>query len=68
MTGLQVGGISPLALINKGFAMVLDELAVEQPQVYVSAGERGTQIKLAPADLRKLTGARLADVSSAGAD
>lgn len=66
MTGLQVGGISPLALINKGFAMYLDELALEQAQIFVSAGERGTQIKLAPADLRKLTGARLADVSSAG--
>ncbi len=64
MTGLQVGGISPLALINKGFTIYLDELALEQAQVFVSAGERGSQIKLAPADLRKLTGARLADVSS----
>lgn len=64
MTGLQVGGISPLALINKGFTMYLDELAAEQPQIYVSAGERGSQIILAPADLRKLTGARLADLSS----
>jgi Cys-tRNA(Pro)/Cys-tRNA(Cys) deacylase len=66
LTGLQVGGISPLALINKGFAIYLDELALEQVQIYVSAGERGTQIKLAPADLRRLTGARLADVSSPG--
>lgn len=66
MTGLQVGGISPLALINKGFTIYLDELATEQAQIYVSAGERGTQIKLAPTDLRKLTGARLADVSSPG--
>jgi Cys-tRNA(Pro)/Cys-tRNA(Cys) deacylase len=66
MTGLLVGGISPLALINKGFAIYLDELASEQAQIYVSAGERGTQIKLASTDLRKLTGARLADVSSSG--
>ncbi len=66
VTGLQVGGISPLALINKGFAIYLDELALEQAQIYVSAGERGTQIKLAPADLHKLTGACLADVSSSG--
>jgi Cys-tRNA(Pro)/Cys-tRNA(Cys) deacylase len=64
MTGLQVGGISPLVLINKGFAIYLDELALEQAQIFVSAGERGIQIKLAPADLYKLTGARLADVSS----
>lgn len=64
LTGLQVGGISPLALINKGFAIYLDELALEQAQIFVSAGERGTQIKLAPKDLRKVTGARMADVSS----
>ncbi len=66
MTGLQVGGISPLALINKGFDIYLDERAGAQSQMFVSAGERGTQIKLAPADLRKLTGARLGDVSSSG--
>ncbi len=64
MTGLQVGGISPLALINKGFAIYLDELAEAQPRIFVSAGERGTQIKLSPKELRKLTGARLADLSS----
>ena len=64
MTGLQVGGISPLALINKGFAIYLDNLAEAQPRIFVSAGERGTQIKLSPKDLSKLTGARVADLSS----
>jgi Cys-tRNA(Pro)/Cys-tRNA(Cys) deacylase len=64
LTGLQVGGISPLALLNKGFAIYLDELVLAQQQIYVSAGERGTQIKLNPADLLKITGARLADVSA----
>jgi Cys-tRNA(Pro)/Cys-tRNA(Cys) deacylase len=64
LTGLQVGGISPLALLNKGFAIYLDELALSQPFIFVSAGERGTQIKLAPADLRKVTGAKTADLSS----
>jgi Cys-tRNA(Pro)/Cys-tRNA(Cys) deacylase len=63
MTELQVGGISPLLLINKGFRIFLDELAVQQARILVSAGERGTQIKLAPADLRQLTKARLADMS-----
>ena len=65
MTGLQVGGISPLALINKGFVIYLDERAEAQGQIFVSAGERGTQIKLAPKDLRKITGAKVADLSSA---
>ncbi|MBK8901203.1 MAG: aminoacyl-tRNA deacylase [Anaerolineaceae bacterium] len=68
MTGLQVGGISPLALINKGFAIYLDERAEAQPRIFVSAGERGTQIKLAPKDLRQLTGARVADLSSVGSE
>ncbi|MCA9954606.1 MAG: aminoacyl-tRNA deacylase [Anaerolineales bacterium] len=68
MTGLQVGGISPLALINKGFAMYLDERAEAQTRIFVSAGERGTQIKLSPKDLRKLTGARVVDLSSEGVE
>lgn len=68
MTGLQVGGISPLALIGKGFAIYLDERAETQPRIFVSAGERGTQIKLAPKDLRQLTGARVADLSSVASE
>ena len=64
MTGLQVGGISPLALLNKGFAIFIDELATSQTQIFVSAGERGIQIRLSPQDLRKVTGAKLVDVSS----
>lgn len=63
MTGLQVGGISPLALINKGFTMFLDELAEHQAQIFVSAGVRGQQIRIAPAALRHVTKARLADLS-----
>jgi len=63
MTGLQVGGISALVLINKGFAIFLDQSAREQSQIYVSAGQRGIQIKLAVSDLVKVTNARLADVS-----
>jgi Cys-tRNA(Pro)/Cys-tRNA(Cys) deacylase len=68
MTGLKVGGISPLALINKGFVIYLDAHAEAHPRIFVSAGERGTQIKLAPKDLRQLTGARVADLSSVGSD
>jgi Cys-tRNA(Pro)/Cys-tRNA(Cys) deacylase len=64
MTGLQVGGISPLALINKGFTMFLDELAEHEAQIFVSAGQRGIQIKLAPIDLCRLTKAKLVDLST----
>ena len=68
MTGLQVGGISPLALVNKGFTIFLDVAALEQAKIFVSAGERGTQIKLSPKDLSKVVGARLADLCVGLAD
>jgi Cys-tRNA(Pro)/Cys-tRNA(Cys) deacylase len=66
LTGLQAGGISPLALINKGFQVVIDSAAQNYPQVHVSGGERGLNIKLPVADLIKLTSARLASISKVG--
>lgn len=61
MTGLQVGGISALALLNRGFAIYLDEAARAYDQIFVSAGQRGLDIKLAVTDLIKVTGARFLD-------
>jgi Cys-tRNA(Pro)/Cys-tRNA(Cys) deacylase len=63
LTGLQAGGISPLALINKGFQVVLDSSAQSHPEIHVSGGQRGLNIKLPVADLIRLTKARLATVS-----
>jgi Cys-tRNA(Pro)/Cys-tRNA(Cys) deacylase len=63
LTGLQVGGISALALVNKGFAVFLDKSAESCTRIYVSAGQRGLDIQLAVKDLVKVTGARLLDVS-----
>jgi len=63
LTGLQAGGISPLALINKGFQVVVDVSAQEFSAIHVSGGQRGLNIKLPVADLIKLTNARLARVS-----
>ena len=62
LTGLQAGGISPLALINKGFQVVLDSSAQNYPEIHISGGQRGLNIKLAVADLAKLTNARFAIV------
>jgi Cys-tRNA(Pro)/Cys-tRNA(Cys) deacylase len=64
LTGLQVGGISALALVNKGFAMFLDKSAESFSQIYVSAGQRGLDIQLAVKDLVKLTRARLVNMTS----
>jgi Cys-tRNA(Pro)/Cys-tRNA(Cys) deacylase len=63
LTGLQAGGISPLALINKGFQVVIDSSAKNFTEIHVSGGQRGLNIRLPVDDLVKLTNARLADVS-----
>jgi len=63
ITGLQAGGISPLALINKGFQVVIDALAQTYAEIHVSGGQRGLNIRLPVADLIKLTNARIASIS-----
>ena len=64
MTDLQVGGISALALVQRPFTTYLDQSARQYEQIYISAGQRGLQIKLPTAALIKLTQARLADMAS----
>ncbi len=59
LTGLQAGGISPLALLNRGFQMFLDASALEHEQIYISGGQRGINIRLAPADLVDLLQAQV---------
>ncbi|MDE2107357.1 MAG: hypothetical protein KGL39_59730, partial [Patescibacteria group bacterium] len=61
---LQAGGISPLALLNKGFQILLDESAARLPEIHISGGQRGLNIRLGVKDLLKLTGARLAPISA----
>lgn len=63
LTGLQAGGISPLALINKGFQVVIDSAAQNYAEIHISGGQRGLNIKLPVADLIKLTNARVASIS-----
>ncbi|HEY5731955.1 MAG TPA: aminoacyl-tRNA deacylase [Anaerolineales bacterium] len=64
LTGSQAGGISPLALINKGFQVVIDSSAKDHAEIHVSGGQRGLNIRLSPNDLAKLTNARFAVVCS----
>lgn len=58
LTKLQTGGISPLALINKGFDIYLDERAETFVTIAVSAGQRGANIELPVTDLVELTKAK----------
>lgn len=63
LTGLKAGGISPLALINKGFLILISSEAESQPQIHVSGGELGLNLRLGVQDLVKLTHARFASIS-----
>lgn len=66
LTGLQAGGISPLALINKGFQVVIDSAAQSFDEIFVSGGQRGLNIRLGVNDLVALVNAKLGDVSREG--
>ena len=62
LTGLQAGGVSPLALIQRGFQTVIDLSAQSLPEIYISGGQRGLNIRLRASDLITLTNARLASI------
>lgn len=61
LTGLQAGGISPLALINRGFQIIIDEAALLFDEIYISGGQRGLDIRLPVKALVELCEASFAD-------
>lgn len=61
-TGYVLGGISPLGQ-KRALPSVLDESALLYDTVHVSAGRRGAEIALTPADLVRLTGAQVAAIA-----
>ena len=58
LTGLQVGGISAIALRTKGWPVYVDSAALDIEQVLVSAGRRGADLRMSPHDLLFVTGAQ----------
>ncbi|NJP67061.1 Cys-tRNA(Pro) deacylase [Streptomyces spiramenti] len=62
-SGYVRGGISPLGQ-RRPLPTVVDSSAAGLPTVFVSAGRRGLEIELAPADLVRLTGALLAPIAA----
>ena len=67
LTSLRAGGISPLALVNKGFQVLIDNSAEALETMLISGGQWGLQIRLAPKDLAKLTNARFAPIAGPNA-
>lgn len=62
-TGYVLGGISPLGQRSR-LPVVIDSSATSFETVFVSAGKRGLQVQLAPADLVRLAAARVAPIAT----
>ncbi|MER6395186.1 Cys-tRNA(Pro) deacylase [Kitasatospora sp. NPDC059973] len=60
-SGYVLGGISPLGQ-RRPLRTVVDDSALAHATVYVSAGRRGLEVELAPADLVGVTGALTAPI------
>ncbi len=65
-TGYVLGGISPLGQ-KTVLPTILDESASAYSTVFVSAGRRGLEIELDPADLVRLTHALVARIATGNA-
>jgi ybaK/ebsC protein len=62
LTGYIRGGCSPIGM-KKDYPIYIDEIALLFSKIYVSAGMRGVQIKIAPQDLQKATGAAFVGIT-----
>ena len=63
VTGYIRGGCSPVGM-KKRFPTYIHRTAVDYPFVYISAGIRGLQLKIAPNDLIAYIGATVADIAT----
>ena len=63
LTGLQVGGISAIALLNRPFETCIDRPALDLPHIHVSGGQRGLDVQIGVKDLITLTKAKVVDAT-----
>ena len=60
LTGLKAGGISPLALIDRGFHVIIDQSARMFDEIHLSGGQLGMILQLSVAALVEMTNANFA--------
>ena len=63
LTGYIRGGCTSIGM-KKNYPVFIDHQALQHPFIFVSAGRRGLQLKLAPADLVKAANATVADIAT----
>jgi Cys-tRNA(Pro)/Cys-tRNA(Cys) deacylase len=63
LTGLQVGGISAIALLNKPFEVCLDRPALNFEHIHISGGQRGLDVQVGVEDLISLTKAKAVEAT-----
>lgn len=63
VTGYRVGGVSPFGQ-KKPAPTVIDADAAALPEAYMNGGQRGLQVRLAPSELVRVLGAKVAAVAA----
>lgn len=63
LTGYVRGGCSPIGM-KKHFPTYLHPTATEYATIFVSAGQRGLQVEIAPADLVRVSAAEIAELTA----
>jgi Cys-tRNA(Pro)/Cys-tRNA(Cys) deacylase len=63
LTGYIRGGCSPIGM-KKNYPAYIDETSILFDKIFVSAGIRGTQVRISPNELQAVTGAVFGDLTS----
>ena len=58
LTGYIRGGCSPIGM-KKNYPVFIHESCLQFDTIYISAGKRGTQLRLSPQDLIRVSGAKV---------
>jgi Cys-tRNA(Pro)/Cys-tRNA(Cys) deacylase len=61
LSGYKVGGISPFGQMRV-LPAAIEERAMAEPFIFLNGGQRGLQLRLAPADAARLLQAKITDI------